>query len=129
MNAKRPAISDAGIDALIGGLLRVGVVVSSLVVLIGGCLFLIRHGNELHDYHMFYGEPSKLRSVLGIIREACSFSSRGIIQFGLLLLIATPVMRVAFAVAAFIIRKDRIYVVVTLIVLSVLLFSLAGGGR
>ncbi len=129
MNDKRFAISDAGIDELIGGLLRVGVVVSSLIVLIGGGLYLIRHGTELPNYLMFHGEPSKLRSVLGIVKEASSFSGRGIIQFGLLLLIATPVMRVAFTVVAFIIQRDRIYVGVTLIVLSVLLFSLAGGGR
>lgn len=129
MNDKRLAISDAGIDKLIGGLLRVGVVVSSLIVLIGGGLYLKRHGTELPSYHMFHGEPSKLRSVLGIVKEASSFSGRGIIQFGLLLLIATPVMRVAFTVVAFIIQRDRIYVGVTLIVLSVLLFSLAGGGR
>jgi uncharacterized membrane protein len=129
MNDKKPAISDAGIDELIGGLLRVGVVVSSLIVLIGGGLYLKRHGTELPGYHVFYGEPSELRSVLGIIRDASSFSGRGIIQFGMLLLIATPVMRVAFTVVSFIIQKDRIYVGVTLIVLAVLLFSLAGGGR
>jgi uncharacterized membrane protein len=129
MNDKRPAISDARIDKVIGGLLRVGVVVSSLVVMIGGSLYLKRHGTELPNYHMFYGEPTQLRSVSGIIKDASSFSGRGIIQFGLLLLIATPVMRVAFATVAFIIQRDRIYVGVTLIVLSVLLFSLAGGGR
>jgi uncharacterized membrane protein YfcA len=129
MNDKRPAISDARIDKVIGGLLRVGAVVSSLVVMIGGSLYLKRHGTELPNYHMFYGEPTQLRSVSGIIRDASSFSGRGIIQFGLLLLIATPVMRVAFAIVAFIIQRDRIYVGVTLIVLSVLLFSLAGGGQ
>jgi uncharacterized membrane protein len=129
MDDKKPAISDARIDELIGGLLIVGVVVSSLIVLIGAGLYLKRHGTQLPNYHVFYGEPSGLRSVSGIIKEASSFSGRGIIQFGLLLLIATPVMRVAFAVVAFIIQRDRIYVGVTLIVLSVLLFSLAGGGR
>ncbi|MGA7492332.1 MAG: DUF1634 domain-containing protein [Syntrophobacteraceae bacterium] len=129
MNDKRAAISDAGIDKLIGGLLRVGVVVSSLIVLIGGGLYLKKHGTELPNYHMFYGEPSELRSIPGIVKEASSFSGRGIIQFGLLLLVATPVMRVAFTVVAFLIQRDRIYVGVTIIVLSVLLFSLAGGGR
>ncbi len=129
MDDKKPAISDARIDELIGGLLIVGVVVSSLIVLIGAGLYLKRHGTQLPNYHVFYGEPSGLRSVSGIIKEASSFSGRGIIQFGLLLLIATPVMRVAFAVVAFMIQRDRIYVGVTLIVLSVLLFSLAGGGR
>jgi len=100
-----------------------------LIVLIGGGLYLTRHGTELPNYHMFHGEPSELRSILGIIKDASSFSSRGIIQLGMLLLIATPVIRVAFTVVSFIIQRDRIYVGVTLIVLSVLIFSLAGGGR
>ena len=63
------------------------------------------------------------------MKDASSFSGRGIIQFGLLLLIATPVMRVAFTVISFMIQRDRVYVGVTLIVLAVLLFSLTGGGQ
>jgi uncharacterized membrane protein len=50
-----------------------------------------------------------------------------LIQLGLLLLIATPVARVAFSVAAFAMQGDRLYVVVTLIVLAVLIYSLTGG--
>ena len=98
-----------------------------MIVLIGGGLYLKRHGTELPNYHIFYGEPSTLRSIPGIVKAASSFTGRGIIQFGLLLLIATPVMRVAFTVVSFIIQKDRMYVGVTLIVLSVLLFQ--PGGR
>ncbi len=129
MNDKKSVISDARIDQLIGNLLRVGVVLSSLIVLIGGGLYLTRHGTELPNYRMFWGEPSELRSVLGIVKVAWSFSARGIIQFGLLVLVATPVMRVLFTVVFFMIQRDRIYVGVTLIVLSVLLFSLAGGAH
>ena len=129
MNNKEPAISDARIEEIVGNLLWVGVLVSSLIVLFGGGLYLARHGIELPNYHIFYGEPSELRSVLGIMKFASSYSSRGIIQFGLLLLIATPVMRVAFAVVSFLAQRDKVYVGVTLIVLAVLLFSLAGGGH
>jgi uncharacterized membrane protein len=53
-----------------------------------------------------------------------SLDSRGIIQLGLLLLVLTPVVRVAFSVAAFAIQRDRLYVSVTLIVLGVLLYNL-----
>jgi uncharacterized membrane protein len=129
MDDEKAAISDARIDSIIGNLLRIGVVVASVVVMVGGGLYLTRHGNELPNYHIFYGEPSELRSVWGIIKYAGTFSGRGIIQAGLLLMIATPVLRVAFTVVSFAILKDRIYVGVTLIVLAVLLFSLAGGGR
>ena len=54
--------------------------------------------------------------------------SRGLIQFGLLLLIAVPVARVAFSVVAFALQRDRTYVVVTLIVLAVLLYGLTRAG-
>jgi uncharacterized membrane protein len=73
------------------------------------------------------GEPVDLRSVSGIVRDALALRERGLIQLGLLLLIATPVARVAFSVAAFAMQRDRLYVVVALIVLAVLMYSLMGG--
>ena len=129
MADKRSAISDARIDEIIGNLLRAGVVVSSLIVLIGAGLYLTNHGTESPNYHIFRGEPSELSSIPGIIKQASTFSGRGVIQFGLLLLIATPVMRVAFTVVSFLVQRDKVYVGVTLIVLAVLIFSLTGGGR
>lgn len=129
MDKKPPAISDAMIDEIIGNLLRVGVIISSLIVLIGGGLYLVRHGSDPPNYHIFQGEPADLRSALGIMHELSTFSGRAVIQFGLLLLIAIPVMRVAFTVVSFAILRDRVYIGVTLIVLVVLLFCLMGGGR
>lgn len=107
-------------------MLRVGVLVAATVVLIGGSLYLVRHGTTLPDYRVFRGEPSDLRTVTGIAADALALQSRGVIQLGLLLLIATPVARVAFAGLAFAKQRDRLYVVVTLIVLGVLLYSLIG---
>jgi uncharacterized membrane protein len=60
------------------------------------------------------------------LRSVRGGHGRGLIQLGLLLLIATPVARVAFAVVAFVLEEDRLYVGVTLIVLAVLLLSLLG---
>jgi uncharacterized membrane protein len=51
---------------------------------------------------------------------------RGTIQFGLLLLLATPIARVVFSVFAFAQQRDRAYVLITLFVLMVLLYSLIG---
>ena len=129
MDEKYPRISDKQIDTIISIMLRVGVIVSSITVLAGGVLYLVKHGGDLPNYHIFLGEPSELRSVGGALRLAATTSGRGIIQLGLLVLVATPVMRVAFTVISFIIQRDKVYVGVTLIVLSVLIFSLAGGGR
>jgi uncharacterized membrane protein len=126
---KKWALTDSQVDEIIGNLLRAGVIVASIIVLIGGGLYLKSHGTETPHYHIFNGEPSNLRSIPEIIRNASAFHGRAVIQFGLLLLIATPVMRVAFAALSFLLIRDRIYVGVTLIVLALLLFSLAGGGH
>jgi uncharacterized membrane protein len=79
------------------------------------------------NYRVFQGEPAELRTISGIFREAVHFSGRGLIQLGLLLLIATPVARVLFSVFAFIYEKDWTYVLVTLMVLALLSYSLFGG--
>jgi uncharacterized membrane protein len=129
MSKPRFALSDQQMDDFIGIILRVGVALAALVVLVGGVLYLHRYGNTFPDYRVFHGEPSDLRSVGGILRDVPVFRSRGIIQCGLLLLVATPLVRVAFAVVAFALQRDRTYVTVTLIVLSVLLYSLLGASH
>ena len=81
-------------------------------------MYLLRYGNEPTDLRVFRGEPADLRSPTGIVIDALEGRRRGIIQLGLLLLIATPVARVAFSVYAFLRERDFLYVFVTLIVLS-----------
>ncbi|MDR3570136.1 MAG: DUF1634 domain-containing protein [Syntrophobacteraceae bacterium] len=127
MTEKKHAISDEKIDGIISILLRVGVAISSVTVFCGGVVYLMRHGGESPGYHIFVGEPAQFRTIPGAAKMAEAFYGRGIIQLGLLLLIATPIMRVVFTVFSFLFQKDRVYVGVTLIVLCVLLFSLAGG--
>ena len=119
--------TDQYVEELIGNLLQTGVIVASGVVLLGGTIYLTRHGLSAPQYHVFVGEPTDLRTLSGIVRDALALQGRGIIQLGLLLLIATPVARVAFSVAAFAIQRDRLYVVVTLMVLAILLDSLTSG--
>ena len=121
-------LTDKQMDRIISVLLRSGVLISALVVLVGGILYLNRYGTAMPEYGVFRGEPADLRNVSGIVKDVLSFDSRGMIQFGLLLLVATPVARVAFSILAFALQRDRTYVVVTLILLAVLLYSLTGGG-
>jgi uncharacterized membrane protein len=119
--------SDRQLQLLLGNALRTGVLAAAVVVCVGGALYLARHGSASPDYQMFKGEPSDLCSVVGIARAALSGSGRGIIQLGFLLLIATPVMRVALALAGFAGQRDAIYLAVSLTVLLLLLYSLSGG--
>lgn len=128
MTQPKAGWTDEQVEQIVGTLLRSGVIVAALVVLAGGVFYLIHFGTSLPDYRVFRGEPAYLRSVSGIIGEVLSFRIRGLIQFGLLLLIATPVARVAFSILAFTLQRDRTYVIVTLIVFAVLMYSLIGGG-
>jgi uncharacterized membrane protein len=120
--------SDEKVEKILGNLLRSGVIAAGLVVLAGGIIYLFRHGAKPPDYSIFHGVPAEFSSVRGILTAAFGLRSRGLIQLGLLLLIATPVARVAFSIFAFAVQRDRIYIVITLIVLAVLTYSLAGGG-
>jgi uncharacterized membrane protein len=126
---KQPSVAwtDQRVETIVAGLLRAGVSLAAAVVALGGIIFLVRHGRAVPQYARFVEEPFELRTISGITRGTASFHGRNIIQLGLLILIATPVARVTFSVVAFALERDRLYVVITLIVLAVLLFSLAGG--
>jgi uncharacterized membrane protein len=121
-----PVWTDRKVEDLVGNLLRAGVLVSALVVLVGAVVYLARHGGDPADYRVFHGEPNQLRTIPGVLREAFSFQGRGIIQLGLLLLIATPVARVALSIVGFAAERDRMYVSFALIVLAILFYSLFG---
>ncbi len=121
--------TDEQIDIIISNLLRFGVGLSGLVVLAGGIYYLMRHGGEAAGLHVFQGEPAQLHTVSGITRFALSSHSRGIIEFGLLLLILTPIARVLLSAFAFALQRDRAYVVITLIVLAILTYNLAARYR
>ena len=116
---------DRRIDVVIGRLLQAGVLTAAAIVLTGAAILLARQGRSTADYGTFRGTADALRSLTGIVRAATSGDSLAIIQLGLVVLIATPVARVALTLAAFLLRRDRVYSVLTAIVLALLLFSLA----
>jgi uncharacterized membrane protein len=123
------SLNDRQLDIVIATILRTGVLISALIVLAGGVLYLHEYGLTQPDYKSFHGEPADLRSLAGIWGDIRALRPAGIIQMGLLVLIATPICRVAFAFVAFAWQRDRVYMVITLIVLGVLIFSLTEGGR
>lgn len=113
-------------EQFISNLLKYGVFLSSVIVLVGGILYLIRHGTEPADYRFFLGEPSVFRSPNGVVTAVLSGNHCGIIQLGLLILIATPVARVACSLLSFLWRRDFIYAILTLLVMAALIYSFVG---
>jgi uncharacterized membrane protein len=124
--AAQSSWTDERVEKLLGRLLLTGVMISGLVVLIGGVLYLLRYGRDPLHYENFEPQQVGLQSIVEAGKSALHGDGRAIIEIGLLLLIATPVLRVVFSMVAFALEKDRLYVVLTLIVLVILLLSLLG---
>lgn len=122
MNDKRT--DDNKIEIALGNLLRYGTLLSAAVIALGGIAYLATDGSQSPNYGVFHGEPPELISVRGIVADAFGFHSRGVMQFGLLLLVATPISRVIGALVAFALERDVKYVVVSSLVLAALLYSL-----
>jgi uncharacterized membrane protein len=120
-------VTDEQLEQLLGNLLRAGVLTSAAVVLAGGVVYLLQHGAGAPGHHVFRGEPAELRHLGGIVRGALTGRGPALIQLGLVLLLATPLLRVVSSLAGFALQRDRVYVVVTLIVLAILLYGLLGG--
>ncbi|HWB93257.1 MAG TPA: DUF1634 domain-containing protein [Puia sp.] len=123
MESKRKRMQDTDIETVIGYLLRYGVLSASLVVIAGGIVYLIRHGHQLPSYTQFSGEPDKLRNPRLMWQAVMRGEGRPLIQLGLLILIATPIARIAFSIFGYLLEKDYLYTVLTVIVLLVILLN------
>jgi uncharacterized membrane protein len=116
--------SDQDIDQKMGRLLQWGVIAAATVMLIGGVIYLIQSSGELPDYRHFKGTAESFRSIPKIVLEALHGNAKALIQVGTLLMIATPVARVVFAVYAFARSHDKLYVAISSTVLVLLLYGL-----
>ena len=117
-------LGDKDVQVILGTLLRVGVIVSTAVVLLGGVIFLTNQGNQTVSFSEFKPEQVKFSSVAEILSGLKTFDGLAIIQFGVLLLIFTPIARVVFSIFSFLMEKDYMYVLIGIIVLCVIITSL-----
>jgi uncharacterized membrane protein len=124
---KSGSLKDKDMQVIIGWILRGGVMVSMILVVIGGIFFVYRHGYSTPDYKTFKGVPVFIHSLGGIINGVITMKGQAIIQLGIILLIATPVIRVAFSAVGFLMEKDYLYTFITLIVLLIILASMISG--
>ncbi|MDR3695371.1 DUF1634 domain-containing protein [Mucilaginibacter sp.] len=118
---------DRDMQSLLGQVLRAGTVISISVVFIGGMFYLTRHGQSIANYKVFNGIPDFVQSPTGIMKGIFNLKGQAIIQFGIVLLIATPIVRVIFSAVGFILEKDYMYVAISLLVLSIIFFSMMTG--
>jgi uncharacterized membrane protein len=123
-----PPSREGQLTALIAGVLRVGVVISGLTVAAGFALLLALHQGGKADFQQFQPRAHIItHGLLGVfLHDLHRHAPRDLINIGLLLLILTPVVRVAFSIIVFLYESDRLYAAFTVFVLAVLLYSLLG---
>ncbi len=119
---------DKALETAIGYTLRIGVIAAAVLVLAGGVYYLIENAFAPADYHTFHPAVKHALDLSAIVQNALALNSLGIIQLGLLVLIATPIVRVILSVVAFALERDLLYVAVTVVVLVVLLYSFLAKG-
>jgi uncharacterized membrane protein len=118
---------ESRVDMLLAYVLRTGVLAAAALVACGGMMYLRTHWDATAGYAVFQRQPPELRSVAGAVASARALRGEGLIEVGLLLLIDTPIARVALSVALFLQQRDWLYVGITLLVLVLLTYSLLAG--
>ena len=120
---------DKDISKIIGNILRMGVYIALGVTFIGGLLYLTTKGDLLSSQHSVFIEKNEnlWQFVKHTLKGVMNGEGLSIISLGILLLIATPLTRVLFSLVAFYIEKDRMYVIITIIVLVIIMVSILTG--
>ena len=119
-----PSEADLKMEITISRMLRVGVSLAAFVVLAGAILYLSQAHGVRTDYGYFHGVPTPVDQFWPVLKGIRHLDSRSIIRLGIMLLIATPIGRVAFCLYDFAMQKDKLYILVSGTVLAVLLYSL-----
>jgi uncharacterized membrane protein len=125
MNLKEPE----RMNSIIGNVLRFGVIISAAVVILGIVRLALLSGSVDTASYLVYNSgavphgtfPTSLSALLSGLG---SFDPTSLIELGVIILIATPVSRVAISVFLFAAEKDKLYIMVTAVVLVLLLFSM-----
>ena len=125
-------------ELVISNVLRVGVILSATVIVVGILALALEHNTgyapvlphhlkDILTFHQPSGPGFFPTSLAPVLKEGLAGKPYAIIELGMLLLILTPIVRVALSVFFFLAERDSLYVGITLIVLAVLAFSLFSG--
>jgi uncharacterized membrane protein len=119
------------VELIISTTLRVGVITSIVIVAVGVVVSFVHHPDYLRDRAELQrltapgaAFPHTLSDVTAGLRE---MRGQAIVAVGLLVLLITPVVRVAISVLAFLLERDHAFTIITVVVLVLLLLSFVLG--
>jgi uncharacterized membrane protein len=115
------------LEGLTAGILRTGLVLSLLVIAAGGALAALRHPDYLTSAEEYLrltrGAAASPHTVGEILRGLLALDARALIMLGVLILLATPVLRVGVSAVLFARRGERPFAAMALAVLAILASS------
>ena len=116
------------VELLISSLLRIGVVSSLAVIVAGLVLSFVHHADYAHSRDELQqilspNRPAGFHSLRELRIGLAEGRGQALIMVGLLLLIATPVMRVGVSILTFLYQRDWPFVLITTFVLAMLILS------
>ena len=110
-------------ELIIGYLMRIGLFFSLGIILVGGIFYLFQQGTDVMHATQFRGEPAGLTSLYGVWHHMLVLSPLAIIQFGILILVLTQILRVAFTAFYFMELRDYFFTWISLFIFTVLTIS------
>jgi uncharacterized membrane protein len=115
------------VELLISTILRVGVIASLVTIVIGIVVSFVGHPEYLtsHDEMLRLASTSAQfpHTISDVISAISSGSGSGIMMLGVLILIATPVVRVFVSIFTFFHQRDYVFTLITTFVLITLIVS------
>jgi len=116
-------------NVVIGKVLRYGVLLSGMLIILGTTGLALTNGASDTSGMLIYNpnfipHDSIDVSPSGLVHGIVAFAPFSWIELGVVVLIATPVARVLISVFLFAAERDRLYVLITAVVLALLLFSI-----
>jgi uncharacterized membrane protein len=118
-------MKDEQLQNQLARVMLIGVVIAAAIMGAGLSWFLVTHEGLPPGDHIFRGEPKYFENPISMIQRALDLGEvghrRSLIMIGVALLLINPLVRVAFAAFGFAAQKDRLYTLISLLVLAVLI--------
>jgi uncharacterized membrane protein len=120
-------MNDTQLQNSLARVMLTGVLVAAAIMGIGLIWFVATHEGMPPGDHVFRGEPKYFENPVSMLQRALDLNDvghrRSLIMIGVVLLLINPLVRVAFAAVGFAAQRDKLYSVISLVVLVVLVLS------
>ncbi len=104
-------------------ILMTGTILSFVLVLLGGVFSLIQEGNQTLPPALTKSAPYITENVSEILRNASKSGAHGLITLGLLVLVATQIVRILYLAGFYLFSKDYRFAAFSVFILLTLLYS------